>query len=235
MNIYSDGFGDFNNDIVEKLLQFTAYKLEEYSGITSPRDFVIKYRSSNPMCSNYGNKRIIYLHVNGDYWGQWVYQFAHEYCHHLIDMEMSSKKCGLFWFEETLCELASRFIIALLADPQTCNSWGLKRANYVLSYYHQNCLPVDSNLSLIFDQNGSIAPWLQLLSEPVYHREHYDVIAQKLLPLFLEYPYLWRIIGRIGNSSYYFSLEEFLNHIGTIKELNLSYHLFKMRNILLPY
>ena len=61
------------------------------------------------MCSNIGNDRIIYLHTRGDFWCQWIYQFAHEYCHHIINGTMTGELSGLMWFEESVCELASMY------------------------------------------------------------------------------------------------------------------------------
>ena len=194
---------------------------------------MVQYRDGHPMCSNLGDRRVIYLYTKGNHWGQWVYQFAHEYCHHLINGEMSGAFRGLLWFEEVLCELASRFVIEQLSDESICVQWGLQRAYPVLQYYHDTCLGVDENLAQEFDRNGSLVPWLPLLSVPPYQRDHYSVIARKMLPVFLESPYLWRIIGLVGDLRYHESLEELFLHLESRIEKDQAPYLLKIRALLL--
>lgn len=213
MNIQPTGFETFSQPVVEGLLINTASIMEEISGVKSPREYIILHKDDGPMCSNCNPIRIIFLSAHGDFWGQWVYQFAHEYCHHLIDGQMSRIVEGLIWFEEMMCELASRYIIWRLADSDTLAKKGLSPAYPILQDYLSNRMPLNEDLKSEFEMNGSVRPWLPLLAQPIYHREHYKIIADAILPLFCTNPYLWRIIAYIGDSTHWQSLEDLLSHL----------------------
>lgn len=45
-----------------------------------------------------------------------AYQFAHEYCHHLIDEPMDGESCTSFWFEESICELSPVYFMRRIAQ-----------------------------------------------------------------------------------------------------------------------
>ncbi|MFZ9847126.1 MAG: hypothetical protein ACO3EE_03105 [Flavobacteriales bacterium] len=40
-----------------------------------------------------------------------IYQFSHEYCHYLIDSAIKNYEGRFIWLEESLCELASYFVL----------------------------------------------------------------------------------------------------------------------------
>lgn len=69
-----------------------------------------------PMCSNVGNHRIIYLATKDNFWCQLAYQFAHEYCHHLINGPMDGENISSYWFEESICELSSNYFMRRIAQ-----------------------------------------------------------------------------------------------------------------------
>lgn len=226
-------FGNCNKDLVDKTLETSVFILEYFSGVASPRKFLIGYKDDNPMCANYEDIRIIFLNINGDFFGQWAYQFAHEYCHHLIDGEMTGDICGLTWFEETLCELASRFVIALLSDESLCARRGLQSINHIFREYHDGLTQSHPDLHRQFRSGGGIRQWLPLLSEPRYHRDLYSVIASELLPLFLEHPHLWQIIGCIGDSRRYESPEALLAHLASTAAPEISDAVKELQTLLL--
>ena len=47
----------------------------------STRECIVLYKEEGPMCSLIGDCHLVFLAVRDNYWCQWVYQFAHEYCH----------------------------------------------------------------------------------------------------------------------------------------------------------
>src|SRR5450759_2591810 len=51
------------------------------------------------------------LNVEGPYWAQFAFQFGHEMCHVLC--EYGDYPNPNKWFEETLCETASLFVLGL--------------------------------------------------------------------------------------------------------------------------
>jgi len=73
---------------------------------------------------------VIRLNTGGLYWCQYAYQFSHELCHVLCGFDQDFR--GNRWFEETLCETASIFVIRAMArtwkdDPPYPN-WRRYRA-----------------------------------------------------------------------------------------------------------
>lgn len=209
-----NSFGNYCRYTVHKLLRVTADLLEKCSKVKSPCPVKIIYREGNPKCGDKEGARVIYLSAKGNYYGQWLYQFAHEYLHHLINRTpMTECFDGLAWFEEVLCETASRFVIWMLADEDRSTKEGLSHSYPTIRDYNDNHLPLDSRLSDEFRAMGSIRPWLPLLSRPCYMRNHYYAIANELLPLFCTTPSLWNIIAHIGNSTEWKSLESLFAHL----------------------
>lgn len=157
---------------------------------------IVKYHNRPyPMCSTGEEGRIISLVTEGAYWAQFVYQFAHEYCHHLIDGPMDVELISSFWLEESICEMASRYMLLKLADvwEQDCNTIGYFR-NYVSAmksyeaHRRMNTVIIEGKLSVWIQKN------YEVLCEEYYHRDLYDSIAQYLLPLFQENQALWRLL-----------------------------------------
>lgn len=57
----------------------------------------------------------IYLSARDSYWSQYVYQFSHELCHILTNFDRARQHRHK-WFEESLCELSSLFVLHRLAE-----------------------------------------------------------------------------------------------------------------------
>lgn len=174
--------------------------------------------------------------ANGLHYGQWLYQFAHEYTHHLIGGTKSGEIHGQLWFEETLCETASRFAIHTLAHSGLCARLGLHRAFPVLRHYRDNHLAVSEHLYSEYLRKGSFATWLPLLQNPSsgYLREHYCVIADAFLPLFCTNPSLWSIIAHIGDSRQWRTLSELFAHLHSTECRTEAANLIKMHMMFLP-
>jgi len=60
---------------------------------------------------------VVQLDTGGLYWCQYAYQFAHEFCHILCGFDDDWK--GNLWFEESLCETASLFVLRRMAEGWT--------------------------------------------------------------------------------------------------------------------
>lgn len=245
MNIQPTGFETFNRPVVETLLINTASIMEEASGVRSPREYVILHKDDCPMCSNGGDMRIIFLAVKDNCWCQWMYQFAHEYCHHLINGAMNGGLTGLQWFEETLCELASLFCLSKSQNPQLwsqlgCPRYALSVQTYIDSLVHATFpLRQDYYSWNNVDNPLGIRPWLGILGETStpgkekYQRNLYSAVASLLLPPFLRMPRLWHIIAHIGDSARWQSLEELLSHLESEMPADCLAGLQELRRILL--
>ena len=55
------------------------------------------------------------LSARDRYWSQYVYQFSHEFCHVITNFDRH-KNHKHRWFDESLCELASLFVLQRLAE-----------------------------------------------------------------------------------------------------------------------
>ena len=158
-----------------------------------------------PRCCKDGT---IYLSARQDYWSKYVYQFAHEYCHYLIDGPLDGELETTFWFEESICELASMVMLNKVTDrwlswtqaiipnnPLTARDQALLRLKgfapnnipYLIDLLKENPR-IDVPLSEWIDNNKAV------LSEPTYHRDMYNQIATVLYDLFTKYPDLWKVI-----------------------------------------
>ena len=124
-----------------------------------------------------------------EYRPQLMYQFAHEYCHVISNFNFirsTDSKNG--WFHESVCELASIFVLHQTGEP------ALKE--YVDNYLTKS----RDRLSGIRD----FASWLKR-TEGRLRRNHVDreanaVIAYRLLPLFIDHPEIWSVFPYLPKS-----------------------------------
>lgn len=63
---------------------------------------------------NKDGERRVQLAVRGRHWAQFAYQFSHELCH--VTCNYRDAKNPNLWFEESLCETASIFVIRRMAE-----------------------------------------------------------------------------------------------------------------------
>lgn len=157
----------------------------------------VKYRNSihDPF--------LILLAVKGLLWNQYAYQFAHEFCHIMCKYEVLSKKPHK-WFHETICEVASLFVLRQMArtwisDPPYPNwtSYAQHLQNYaegrIIDPSHQ--LPSDMMLNQWFLANKLV------LQNNCYLRPMNTLVAIQLLPLFEKKPEHWECVRYLPNSS----------------------------------
>ena len=82
---------------------FPDYKIEP---------IVVTRGHSGPITLFHRNDRgeiVVRLDTEKTYWSQYAYQFAHEFCHVLCGFKPGYE--GNKWFEETLCETASLYVM----------------------------------------------------------------------------------------------------------------------------
>ena len=215
LHIESDGFGDYNEPVVHGILNHIALITLSSSLIDEtsiPPCRIIHWNMGYPMCSNVGDERFIFLTTGQNKWCQWTYQFSHEYCHHAINGKMSGGLGGQMWFEETLCELNSIYQLHLLSTALPDD----QRLSYyapAVREYLDDLLQSHQDLKSELQSHGSVRQWLPLLYQPEYHREYYNAVACRIFPLFVENPRLWGILGHIGDSRSYPTLDELFRHL----------------------
>ena len=233
MYLSNEGFGEFNFDIVCDLLRHVDIWLSEASGQESfsSRKVAIVHGNDTPMCCKGGPIHLILLTTKGNYWCQWVYQFGHEYCHHLIDGELTGKVDGLIWFEETVCELSSMYCLGKMIT--FCN-------HHTNPYLRRFAPSVQGYLDDLLRRGEdevpphlSIERNLHLLSQPVLHRDIYHSIARQALPLFVECPSLWKIILHFGDMHGRQSLTHLFDYLKEEADTTYADALLRLRMLLL--
>jgi len=143
------------------------------------------------------------LSVQGTYWAQCAYQFAHEFCHALAGHTNDWTKCWLDlghankWLEEALCETASLFALRAMSKsweskPPYPNwkSFAPKLADYAKERidHADHQLPANTSFSTWFRQEE------RSLRRNGTQRAKNTMIAKELLPLFEATPSGWEAI-----------------------------------------
>lgn len=137
-------------------------------------------------------------------WSQYVYEFAHELCHVLSNYErhvapgMSRRHQ---WFEESLCEAASLYTLRRMAitwrvsapNPEWA-AYAPRFAEFAERFYaepHRHVASA-SGLPLWFAQHQND------LSRNPYLRQHNEVVANVILPLFERLPETWGALSYLN-------------------------------------
>lgn len=169
-----------------------------------------------PKCCPLGNFHKILLSAK-DSFPQLVFQFSHEYCHHLIDGTMSGEIYGLMWLEETICELSSMYHLQVFYNIWSNTSEDCFK--YHLAYLFQDYLQIlletgSEQLYHTLHQKG-LEEWIPeyLLMYMRKSRKMRNDVAVLMYPLFLENPHLWKIILHFGDMRRWHSLEELFLHL----------------------
>ena len=92
---------------------FPGRKLEPFLILRGHQGPIVQYQR------NTMKEIVVWLDTQDLYWCQYTYQIAHEFCHILSGFDDDWK--GNLWFEESLCETASLFVLRRLAQTWTKN------------------------------------------------------------------------------------------------------------------
>ncbi len=99
-------------------VRLTSEILNDATAIKPTRDITVQFSPTFPVPFTYNqsNQALIGLSINDlKYWAQIAFQFSHEYCHYLINSPINPQPKGE-WFEEVICECASRFTLLRLNE-----------------------------------------------------------------------------------------------------------------------
>lgn len=144
------------------------------------------YGDRNPWCHREANT--IYLNIEDEFWNQLAYQFAHEYCHYCIFRPIIQR---FRWFEETLCELSSYFVL-----NQLSKRWETSPPDYTWGWYAPNFLSyalrdMQKAKHIETDTKEFHNEVLGFLEGHEYDRAINAGIAIRMLPIFENVPELW--------------------------------------------
>jgi len=198
-----DSWGEAQLQDIVKLLDSTT--MEFYSNLETnklPNKLVFVLNSSlNIHPIDYtqiiilNDRALIFLHVSGRLWSRYSYQFSHELCHYVIDMEFPPKNDKFGWLEESICELASLYTLNKMSITWKTNppysNW-IDYSNSLSDYVNEIITDQKNTLNISFYE------WLDdNISELIldrYKRDKNKIIALQLLPLFIKIPELWKTI-----------------------------------------
>ena len=128
------------------------------------------------------------------YWAQEVYQLAHEYCHDLINSSYDPQRKDE-WFEEVICECASRFVLIEISTT----SLAAKElfSNHFIDY-EKNLFKEET---FVFEpkklSNESFEVLAKLRANHEW-REAERYLANKIFPIIVESDYFWQSIPELA-------------------------------------
>ena len=182
---------------LERLLRNPIYGIILVKPGPTSEDPITLYRSSPR------EPYIIKLSTRGTKWNQYAYQFSHEFCHVLSGYD-HLKENPNNWFHETICELASIFILRRMSerwptDPPYPNWADYSKLLKSYSAKRLSCQEVQLPTGI------SLHCWLlsheNTLREDKYQRDKNALVAYQLLPIFEDTPAGWNAIRRLPNST----------------------------------
>lgn len=232
IELNEDGFGTFNPEVIAMLLN-SIRDFFASVGVESMKPIVIVHDPTGPECCAIPNeeKHLIKLSTGGDFWCQWVYQFAHEYCHHLIDGGLVRQTVGLRWLEESICHVASYVCLDNFAricaqrvdlcgnvkqivdylEGMMCESGKILYEPYIHNIQKLNPIvpiPNECYISLhtyIQEKRNKL--------ESEYFVCGYIYISRALFPHFYNNKNLWKILPELKDTRQWGSVEELYEHL----------------------
>jgi len=131
------------------------------------------------------------------YWSQYAFQFAHEFCHILCDFKPEVNPNH--WFEESLCETASLFVLHRMGEDwkekppyASWKSYAPKLTKYADERIEKARLPSDRKFISWFHENEAA---MRVNSTD---RPKNCVVANELLPLFEAEPAMWEAVSTLN-------------------------------------
>lgn len=227
----NEAFGNVNYEVVRALLSMVDENLMVAleKPLFSTCQCVVVPTEDVPMCAKVGEQHYIFLITKDNYWCQWVYQFAHEYCHHLIDGTLSGEWSDMLWFEETICELSSLYNLNKMI--RFCLINGLQLYAPSVHNYLNNLLTKNKNTYCLRADGGWFRQYETSLKVKWYKRDLYNAMAVLMFPLFIENPHLWKIILNIGDIRSWTSLNDLFSHLESIADRSYSESLSRLRRM----
>lgn len=200
ITVSKDGWGEGRPVDIQKVLESAAQEVS--ANITSLNHLSILVQPSKDGVPRTLYRRgtngefIVLLSAKDRYWSQYSYQFGHELAH-VLSINKATFQTQNQWFEESIGETCSRFALRAMSktwqvSPPYPNwkSYSASLNNYVeeLINDHNKQLP----------KNTTFVQWFKIhhesLRQDPYLRDKNAVIAQRLLPLFENYPESWDAI-----------------------------------------
>jgi hypothetical protein len=200
LRVAPDGWGDAGAPDIEKVLRSAGESLAEFFPDRKFPALEVSRSTDTPITlfKRGPNGEIrVKLNVEGRRWAQFAFQFGHEMGHIVCGFEDYPNPNA--WFEETLCEAASLFVLGRMAE-----SWK-ERPPYpnwkdyaeALRKYREERMAGSA-----LPKGMSLADWYRereasLRKDPT-QRELNLKMAAALLPLFEEAPGRWAAVASLN-------------------------------------
>ncbi len=145
------------------------------------------------------------LKVTDTFWANFSYQFGHEFCHIMTNHDEISPDNPNYWFYESICELASLWVIKEMSE-----TWKI-RAPYPNWIDYRHALTnyanhLENRWQVQYSGTGS--EWLDEWEEPIRRKEpgafDYARVSQlsyKFLTIFQENPEAWNAVRQMPTDS----------------------------------
>ena len=200
------GWGDVAPADIQKVLLSAAGALWKHFPERTLSPIVVRHGTGGPISlykRGRGGSYIVQLDVKGRYWCQFAYQFAHEFCHILTNYSPTAPR-GKQWFEESLCEAASAYVVTQMGeswktDPPYANWRPFASA---LAKYARN---TRAKASDEVPPGKTLADWFHLnraaLRKDPYLRDKNRLVAKHLLRLLEADPSRWEAVGYLNRGA----------------------------------
>jgi hypothetical protein len=203
IRVMGDDWGDASTTEIRKVLESAAGEL--WKNFPSRRlHQIIVQRSRRAPVTLYrrgpGGEYLIKVTPKDRYWCQFAYQFAHEFCHILVNYSHKTPRANK-WFEESLCEMASIYALRRMAvtwktAPLYANWKGYAPAikEYVADLQQpEDKLPKGKTLAVWYKENASA------LRRASHMRDKNRIVANSLLGLFETAQGDWAAVGYLNS------------------------------------
>lgn len=204
IRVQTGGFGVASASDIHAVLQSAAGNLCRYWPTTQLPRIDVYHRADHPQTDSRraaGNRIVIGLTARDTHWAQYSFQFAHEYCHALINysndergLTPRDRRYANLWLEESLCETASLFTLRALS-----RSWFIAPphaawrdyAPWFAAYAQERLALPEHHLPA----GTSFVVWFRAnergLRQDSTRRDRNTVVAAQLLPIFEKEPRGW--------------------------------------------
>jgi len=203
IRVQAGGWGGAGTRDIQKVALSAGGELWKHFPGRRLHPIIISHSNSGPIIlfrRGPAGEYLAKLDVEGTYWAQLAYQFAHEFCHILANYGTKSGRKNK-WFEESLCEMASLFALRRMAvtwkTAPPYPHW--KSFAPALHKYAENLrtskdrqLPAGTTLAKWYRDNE------QDLRKNPSGRTRNGIIANQLLGLFEASPQSWAAVGYLN-------------------------------------
>lgn len=197
-----------NTSMQIRLVSAVTETMKEYFDIPSVPDFKVKFDIRHECPETFKDERLIYITAIDIYWSQFIYQYAHEFCHLLIPEPIPYHRK---WFEESICELSSLFFLNRLEErwerffPDDQGKYLPLIREYISDILKSGFTPFPLESLSIPDSAISLH-----LAVERYDRKINKYLALQMLPIFESHPDIWRAVPLLCKVSDAQSFKDYL-------------------------